>query len=66
MGGYVPAGAIPVLSGYLIDFFGLGVGITSLALIIASLAGAALLVLWRRSPHPVNGPEEACRAGIGR
>lgn len=66
MGGYVPAGAIPVLSGYLIDFFGLGVGITSLALIIASLAGAALPMLWRRSRHQVNGPEEARRAGIGR
>ncbi|WP_342655645.1 MFS transporter [Pseudomonas sp. F3-2] len=66
MGGYVPAGAIPVLTGYLIDFFGLGVGITSLALIIASLAGAALLMLWRRSPHQVNGAEEARRDGISR
>lgn len=45
MGGYVPAGAIPVITGYLIDAQGLTVGVTSLALIIASLAAVALVVL---------------------
>ncbi|TVT79591.1 MFS transporter [Pseudomonas sp. H3(2019)] len=50
MGGYVPAGAIPVLTGYLIDFWGLSIGIRSLALIIASLASLALTQLWRRVP----------------
>ncbi|OIN45760.1 MFS transporter [Pseudomonas azotoformans] len=50
MGGYVPAGAIPVLIGYLIDFWGLSIGISSLALIIASLASLALMQLWRHVP----------------
>lgn len=48
MGGYVPAGAIPVITGYLIDFCGLNIGITSLAVIIASLSCLALAQLWRR------------------
>ncbi|WP_448724466.1 MFS transporter [Pseudomonas farris] len=50
MGGYVPAGAIPVLTGYLIDFWGLSIGISSLALIIASLASLALMQIWRHVP----------------
>ncbi|MCP1446613.1 MFS family permease [Pseudomonas sp. GGS8] len=50
MGGYVPAGAIPVLTGYLIDFWGLSIGISSLALIIASLASLALMQHWRHVP----------------
>ncbi|WPN55369.1 MFS transporter [Pseudomonas sp. P9_31] len=50
MGGYVPAGAIPVLTGYLIDFLGLSIGISSLALIIASLASLALMQLLRHVP----------------
>ncbi|WP_033864931.1 MFS transporter [Pseudomonas sp. QTF5] len=50
MGGYVPAGAIPVLTGYLIDFWGLRIGISSLALIIASLASLALMQLLRHVP----------------
>lgn len=48
MGGYVPAGAIPVLTGYLIDYFGLNAGITSLATIIACLGCLALTQLQRR------------------
>jgi MFS family permease len=51
MGGYVPAGAIPVLTGYLIDFWGLSIGISSLALSIASLASLALIQLWRGFPN---------------
>jgi len=51
MGGYVPAGAIPVLTGYLIDFWGVSIGISSLALSIASLASLALMQLWRRVPN---------------
>ncbi|MDD1141474.1 MFS transporter [Pseudomonas sp. TNT2022 ID233] len=47
MGGYVPAGAIPVVTGYLIDFCGLNTGINALALMLASLATFALLLLWR-------------------
>lgn len=48
MGGYVPAGAIPVITGYLIDFSGLHVGITSLAIVIATLATLALVGLAKR------------------
>jgi len=48
MGGYVPAGAIPVITGYLIDYRGLSVGIASLSLIIASLASMALVQLQRK------------------
>ncbi|MRW88894.1 MFS transporter [Duganella sp. FT80W] len=48
MGGYIPAGAIPVVTGHLIDAKGLTVGVTSLALIIGSLACLALIVLWRQ------------------
>lgn len=46
----MPAGAIPVLTGYLIDFLGLSIGISSLALIIASLASLVLMQLWRHVP----------------
>lgn len=56
MGGYVPAGAIPVFTGYLIDFWGLTIGITSLAIIIASLACLALVQLRRgisQTPAPL-------------
>ncbi len=53
MGGYVPAGAIPVITGYLIDFWGLNIGISSLAVIIASLSCLALAQLWRR--HRAQG-----------
>jgi MFS family permease len=49
MGGYVPAGAIPVVSGYLIDLGGLNLGINSLALIIAVLASLALIQRLRHS-----------------
>ncbi|MEB5932401.1 MFS transporter [Pseudomonas mosselii] len=45
MGGYVPAGTIPVLTGYLIDYFGLNTGIASLATIIACLGCLALAQL---------------------
>ena len=51
MGGYVPAGALPVVTGYLIDFWGLSIGISALALSIASLASLALMHLWRRTPN---------------
>ncbi|WP_213881810.1 MFS transporter [Pseudomonas sp. dw_358] len=48
MGGYIPAGAIPVITGYLIDGWGLNRGIAALAIAIASLAIAALLLLRTR------------------
>ena len=47
MGGYVPAGALPVVAGYLIDLHGMTVGVTVLAALIASLALMALATLLR-------------------
>jgi MFS family permease len=48
MGGYVPAGIIPVATGYLIDLFGMATAITTLACVIAALAALALVALHRR------------------
>ncbi|HDS0916462.1 TPA: MFS transporter [Pseudomonas putida] len=48
MGGYLPAGAIPVLIGYLIDSVGLHAGIVSLATIIGGLGCLALTQLHRQ------------------
>lgn len=63
MGGYVPAGTIPVITGYIIDCWGLNAGITSLALIIASLASFALVQLCRgnqgQPPTQLNDPTYA-------
>jgi MFS family permease len=47
MGGYVPAGVIPVLAGYLIDFSGLNMAINALATVIATLALFALIALFK-------------------
>lgn len=45
IGGYVPAGIIPVATGYLIQFFGIQLGVTVLAYFIAATASLALLRL---------------------
>jgi len=45
MGGYVPAGALPVVAGYLIDVHGITTGVTVLAALIATLALLALASL---------------------
>ena len=42
IGGYIPAGIIPVATGFLIEFFGLEMGVTALACFIASSALLAL------------------------
>lgn len=47
MGGYVPAGILPVATGYLIDLFGMQTVISALAGVIALLAVAALTALQR-------------------
>jgi MFS family permease len=54
MGGYVPAGAIPVITGYLIDLTGLQSGVTTLTVMIASLAVLALISLKREVLHDVQ------------
>lgn len=38
MGGYIPAGAVPVLAGFLIDLAGLATGVATLAVLIAGMA----------------------------
>lgn len=45
MGGYVPAGILPVATGYLIDLFGMHVAISLLTGVIAILAVLALMAL---------------------
>ncbi|KUM43401.1 MFS transporter [Pseudomonas sp. EpS/L25] len=45
IGGYVPAGAIPVMAGYLIDFWGMEFGVSLLAVTIGGLATLALIQL---------------------
>jgi MFS family permease len=57
MGGYIPAGIIPVVTGYLIDLFGIHVAISVLAAVIAILALLALSVLLR------NHRAHSCDAG---
>lgn len=47
--GYIPAGAIPVVSGYLLNLGGLDLGIDALAVIIAALASLALIQRFRYS-----------------
>lgn len=57
MGGYVPAGILPVATGYLIDLSGVHIAISVLTGVIALLALAALTALQR------NGTGQACDAG---
>jgi MFS family permease len=47
IGGYVPAGIIPVAAGYLVDACGLQVGVLALAWLIAAMAGVALYRMAR-------------------
>ncbi|MGY4493907.1 MFS transporter [Pseudomonas sp. TE3610] len=59
MGGYVPAGALPVVAGHLIDLHGLNTGITVLAALIAGLALMALLSLARPGNlTDITGPKQ--------
>lgn len=58
MGGYVPAGIIPVATGYVIDLFGMNVAIGSLACVIGTLALLALIALHRsRGGVSCNAPQ---------
>ncbi|MFJ3485535.1 MFS transporter [Pseudomonas sp. NPDC090202] len=60
MGGYVPAGILPVATGYLIDLFGIHVAISVLACLIASLAVVALVALQRgQRNHPCDAGQPA-------
>lgn len=61
VGGYVPAGIIPVVTGYLIDLFGIQLAISVLTAVIATLALVALSMLLRnhskhRSPQTPRHP----------
>lgn len=48
IGGYIPAGLIPVATGFLIDTVGLGAGATVFAVILAAASMAALTFVHRR------------------
>jgi MFS family permease len=48
IGGYIPAGLIPVATGFLIDAVGLGAGATVFAVILAAASMAALTFVYRR------------------
>ena len=50
IGGYIPAGIIPVATGYLVDWYGLPAGVTALACVIGVMAALALCWNWR---HPL-------------
>lgn len=47
VGGYVPAGIMPVAAGYRVDACGLQVGVLALACLIAAMAGMALYRMAR-------------------
>lgn len=49
IGGYIPAGIIPVATGYLVDAYGLRAGVLALAALISVLAAFALYRLARQS-----------------
>lgn len=48
MAGYLPAGSIPVLAGYLVDVKGLAFAILILAVLIGLMVAVALTALWQR------------------
>jgi MFS family permease len=48
IGGYIPAGLIPVATGFLIDAVGLGAGATVFAVILAAASVASLTFVYRR------------------
>jgi len=48
IGGYIPAGLIPVATGFLIDTVGLGAGATVFAVILGAASMAALTFVHRR------------------
>ncbi|MGI5154098.1 hypothetical protein [Microbispora sp. CA-102843] len=57
VGGYVPAGLLPVMAGYLSDAIGLTAGTTAfgVTLLAAAVAGGlVVLSTWRRATAPVS------------
>ncbi|MHA7305368.1 MFS transporter [Arthrobacter sp. TMN-49] len=50
IGGYIPAGLIPVATGFLIDGIGLGAGTTGFAIVLTASAAAAFAVVARKLP----------------
>jgi len=51
IGGYIPAGLIPVATGFLIDDIGLAAGATGFAIVLAAAAAAAFAFVARRLPR---------------
>lgn len=50
IGGYIPAGLLPVATGYLIDAVGLAQGATIFAVVLAAIALIGGLWAWRQTP----------------
>ncbi|RLM15278.1 MFS transporter [Gibbsiella quercinecans] len=50
IGGYIPAGLLPVATGYLIDAVGLAQGATLFAVVLAAIALIGGLWAWRQTP----------------
>lgn len=50
IGGYIPAGLIPVATGFLIDGIGLGAGATGFAIVLVAAAAAAFMFVARELP----------------
>ncbi|SEF12240.1 Predicted arabinose efflux permease, MFS family [Arthrobacter alpinus] len=50
IGGYIPAGIIPVATGFLIDGIGLGAGATGFAMVLVAAAAAAFMFVARELP----------------
>lgn len=52
IGGYVPAGLLPVATGYLMDWTGLANGATGFAAVLAAAAAAGAFFIGRRTEPP--------------
>lgn len=70
IGGYIPAGLIPVATGFLIDGIGLGAGATGFAIVLAAAAAAAFVFVARRLPRsrvaPASPQPSQAALGTGR
>jgi len=47
IGGYLPAGLLPLMTGYVIDFYGLAAGATAFAIGLASIVLGTGVMVFR-------------------
>ncbi len=57
IGGYIPAGLLPVAAGYLIDSLGLAAGATLFAVVLGLVAAFSGLFVFKALAQPVLGRE---------